>query len=93
MLIIKQLQLSFLINGRKCIIKVLELILFRHAGTQDVLFAVFTRGFNWFFAAQCSIEKIIEKKVARIFFARTITRLVRNKTSCKASENRVRKLF
>ena len=30
----------------------------------------------------------LTKKVARFFFTRTITRLVRNKTRCEAGENR-----
>jgi len=40
-------------------------------------------GFFYFLGWECIFSS---KKVARFFYLRTITRLVRNKTGCKASE-------
>ena len=54
---------------------------------RDSILAIFIGVFDDLRGICLPHVKFFNKKVARFFNVRTITRLVRNKTSCKASEN------
>ena len=54
---------------------------------RDSILAVFIGVFDDFRGICLPCVKFFNKTVAQFFNVRTITRLVRNKTSCKASEN------